>query len=94
MSEDSTPLTEEQLLVLPQSSQLGDAVRPPSPWMTPQQAAEYLSISLGTLRNWTSARYIPFSKRGRVVRYHKESVDAWLARGACAGRATIADLSQ
>ena len=25
-----------------------------SPWFTPEQAAEYLSVALGTLRNWTS----------------------------------------
>lgn len=62
-----------------------------SPWLTPAQAAEYLGIALGTLRNWTSARYVPFVRRGRVVRYHREKLDSWLSRGACAGRATIAD---
>jgi excisionase family DNA binding protein len=91
MSADLTPLTEEQLLALLRSPRLADAVRPPSPWLTPQEAAAYLNISLGTLRNWTSARYVPFSKRGRVVRYHKDIIDKWLAKGACAGRANIAD---
>jgi excisionase family DNA binding protein len=59
--------------------------------MTPGEAAVYLGIALGTLRNWTSARFIPFSKKGRVVRYHRETVDRWLARGGCAGRGTLAD---
>jgi excisionase family DNA binding protein len=63
-----------------------------SPWMTPEQTAIYLSIAIGTLRNWTSQRYIPFARRGRVVRYHRREVDKWLARGSCKGRASIADL--
>ena len=94
MSEDSTPLTAEQLLSLLRSPRLIDTIRPLTPWLTPQEAAAYLSVSVGTLRNWTSAHYIPFCKRGRVVRYHRETIDKWLARGACAGRATVADLSQ
>lgn len=63
-----------------------------SPWMTPDEASRYLKVSLGTVRNWTSARYIPFVKRGRVVRYNRESLDRWLSRDRCTGRATIADL--
>jgi excisionase family DNA binding protein len=60
--------------------------------MPPEQAAEYLGIALGTLRNWTSARYIPFSRRGRVVRYHRDALDRWLSKGSCTGRSTIADV--
>lgn len=63
----------------------------PSPWLTSVEAAIYLSVALGTLRNWTSARFIPFSKRGRVVRYNRAQLDAWLNRGACPGRATLAN---
>jgi excisionase family DNA binding protein len=62
-----------------------------SPWLTPVEAATYLSVALGTLRNWTSARYVPFVRRGRVVRYHREALDRWLQQGGCSGRATIAD---
>jgi excisionase family DNA binding protein len=62
-----------------------------SPWMRPEEAAGYLGIALGTLRNWTSARYVPFARRGRVVRYHRDVLDRWLARGSCPGRMTIAD---
>ena len=62
---------------------------PVTPWLTPAQAAAYLSIALGTLRNWTSARFVPFSRRGRVVRYHRSSLDAWLMRRANPGRATF-----
>lgn len=63
-----------------------------SPWLTPVEAALYLGVALGTLRNWTSAHYVPYAKRGRVVRYRRDVLDAWLTRGACTGRATLPDL--
>jgi excisionase family DNA binding protein len=63
-----------------------------SPWFRPEAAAEYLGVALGTLRNWTSARYVPFARRGRVVRYHRDALDRWRAGGSCPGRGTIADL--
>jgi excisionase family DNA binding protein len=63
-----------------------------TPWMKPAVAAEYIGISLGTLRNWMSARFIPHSKRGRVVRYHRGVIDRWLAKGACPGLTTLADV--
>jgi excisionase family DNA binding protein len=63
-----------------------------SPWMAPGEAAAYLQIALGTLRNWTSARYVPHVKKGRVVRYHRDVIDRWLSQGGCSGRQTLADL--
>jgi excisionase family DNA binding protein len=60
--------------------------------MSPQETARYLGIALGTLRNWTSAHFIPFSKKGRIVRYNRETIDRWLARGGCPGRTSFADV--
>jgi excisionase family DNA binding protein len=91
MAADLSTLTVEELLTLLRSSPLVELVRPPSPWMGPQETASYLGVAVGTVRNWTSARFIPFSKRGRVVRYHRDTIDRWLARGGCAGRTTLAD---
>ena len=62
-----------------------------SPWLTPEDAAAYLGVALGTLRNWTSAKYVPFARRGRVVRYHRELLDRWMSQGSCNGRTTFAD---
>jgi excisionase family DNA binding protein len=69
---------------------LVEATRFGSPWLTPIEAANYLGIALGTLRNWTSARFIPHAKRRGIVRYHRCTIDRWLERGACAGRRTFA----
>lgn len=59
--------------------------------MTAACCAAYLGVAVGTVRNWTSARFIPFVKRGGLVRYHRVRIDEWLARGECQGRAAVAD---
>lgn len=73
------------------SKPIAQADHDSSPWMLPVEAASYLRISLGTLRNWTSMRYVPFAKRGRVVRYNRHELDRWLSKDKCSGRASIAD---
>ena len=60
--------------------------RKESPWMTSSEVASYLGVSLGTLRNWVSRRYVPFARRGHVIRFHRGMIDAWFNAGACAGR--------
>jgi excisionase family DNA binding protein len=59
-----------------------------TPWMTVDDLAAYLSVSPGTVRNWVSQRYVPFSRRGRVVRFHKDRIDSWMSLGSCPGRRT------
>lgn len=46
-----------------------------------KQAAEYLTVSPGTLSVWRSTgRYsLPFVKVGRMVRYRLSDLDEWLA---------------
>jgi len=61
-----------------------------SPWLTVEQLADYLSVSSGTIRNWVSQKYIPHIKKGRIVRFHRNQIDAWLSANACPGRHTIA----
>jgi excisionase family DNA binding protein len=85
MADDTVSITEEQLLRLLRSPRVASALRPPSPWMRPEEAADYIGIALGTLRNWTSSELIPHSKKGRVVRYHRDTIDRWLSRSGCCG---------
>lgn len=49
--------------------------------LTPQQAAEYLGTTVGTLNTWrhTGKHNIPYVKWGGVIRYHKDALDAWIA---------------
>ena len=51
-----------------------------SEWMTYGEVAEYLAVAVGTVRNWVSARKIPYSKRGGMVRFKRGEIDAWLAK--------------
>ena len=61
-------------------------------WLKPNEAASYLGLAINTIRNLTSARCIPFVRRGRITRYRQDDLDRWLAQEVCAGRATFADL--
>ena len=61
-------------------------VQTESPWITVEEVAAYLTVSPGTVRNWVSQQYIPFARRGRVVRFHRNRINEWLSRGACKGR--------
>lgn len=61
---------------------MSDAV-PSGPWMSSEEAAEYLGVDATTLRAWRlSGRYaLPFYRIGtRAVRYRKEDLDAWMAK--------------
>ena len=42
------------------------------------RAADYLGCAPGTLRNWTSKRRVPHRKVGRLTRFLKSDLDAWL----------------
>lgn len=55
-----------------------------SPWMTTEQAAAYLSVSEGTMRNWRSRGDGPRYRLlgGRMVRYEVKDLDAYLRSGA------------
>jgi excisionase family DNA binding protein len=47
-------------------------------WLTTQQAADYLGISVGSLRNRVSCGEIPRRKLGRLNRYLRSELDALL----------------
>lgn len=46
--------------------------------MTLQKAAEYLNVHRGTLYRLAQKREIPVVKIGRIWRFRKEKIDAWL----------------
>ena len=55
-----------------------------SRWMTTDQAAAYLSVSSGTMRNWRSRGEGPryHTLGGRLVRYEADDLDAFMREGA------------
>lgn len=54
-----------------------------TPWMTTEVAAKYLSVSPGTMHNWRSKGTGPsYRTVGRIVRYHRDDLDAYMMSGA------------
>jgi excisionase family DNA binding protein len=52
-----------------------------SPWMTRQGVADYLHIDLQTVDNWSVAGRLTKHAIGRVVRLHRDEVDAAMRGG-------------
>lgn len=46
--------------------------------MTIPQAAEYLQVSVPTVRNMIANKDIPFFKRGQVIRLNRWDIQEWL----------------
>jgi len=51
------------------------------PYMTPQEAAEYLRLELQTIYKRCAAGTIPCHRRGRLIRFRRSELDAWLQGG-------------
>lgn len=47
-------------------------------WLNTKEAAEFLRVSVKSLRNMTSNGYIPYYKLGRRNRYRKDDLEAIL----------------
>jgi excisionase family DNA binding protein len=43
----------------------------------PQELAQYLGLSLETVRAWTWQRKIPFHKFGRLVKFDLREIESW-----------------
>lgn len=48
--------------------------------LTPVQAAQYLQVKLSTIYNWTMRKILPVCKLGRLNRYRKVDLDAFISR--------------
>lgn len=60
----------------------------PGELLTFREAAEFLGIRPATLQAWTSTgRYdIPFLKIGRLVRFKRSALEAWLRKRERGGK--------
>lgn len=47
--------------------------------LTPEEAADYLKISKGTLKNWVTLRRIEFVKIGNRTRFTRAALDRYIA---------------
>jgi excisionase family DNA binding protein len=46
--------------------------------LTIEEAAKYLDIHPGTLYRWARAKKVPVVKMGKIWRFRKERINAWL----------------
>lgn len=46
-------------------------------WITAQEVADHLRISLPLVRRETRYGRLPHRKLGRLVRYRRDEIDAW-----------------
>lgn len=54
-------------------------------WVTAQQVADHLQVSLGWIRKLTQNGVLPHHRIGRRVRYNLAEIDRWVADGALNG---------
>ncbi|NRK74367.1 helix-turn-helix domain-containing protein, partial [Salmonella enterica subsp. enterica serovar Typhi] len=45
---------------------------------TIKEAADYLKVSVPTIRNMISSKEIPFFQRGQIIRLNRWDVQKWL----------------
>lgn len=48
--------------------------------LSTQQACEYLNVNASWMKRARDNRLIPFTRVGRLARYHRADLDAFLAR--------------
>lgn len=51
-----------------------------SGYMTTQEAADYLHVSVGTLREWVRTKGLPHYKPGKQLLFQPREIQAWMSR--------------
>lgn len=49
-------------------------------WLSADDIAEYLGVKKGTLYRWIRERGLPAHRLGKLLRFRREEVDAWVER--------------
>lgn len=57
-------------------------------WLSVDEIAEYLGISRDTVYTWLSTRGLPGHRVGRLWKFKRDEVDAWVRAGGAARRRT------
>ncbi len=61
-------------------------------WMSVDEIAEYLGVSKDTVYTWVTSKDMPGHKIGRLWKFKREDVDAWIrAGGAASSTGDLAD---
>ena len=53
-------------------------------WIGIEEAAEYMDVTKDTVRNWIKRTDIPAHKLGKLWKFKKSELDAWIKSGRSA----------
>lgn len=53
-------------------------------WIGIEEAAEYMDVTKDTVRNWIKKTDIPAHKIGKMWKFKKSELDAWIKSGRSA----------
>ena len=53
-------------------------------WIGIEEAAEYMDVTKDTVRNWIKKTDIPAHKIGKLWKFKKNELDAWIKSGRSA----------
>lgn len=56
------------------------------PWVSTKDIAEHLGVTITTVRKWIVAETIPCSRVGKLWKFKKTEVDAWIKSGGAKER--------
>ena len=51
------------------------------PWVSTKEIAEHLGVTMETVRKWIKVGNIPCSRVGKLWKFKKSEVDAWIKSG-------------
>jgi len=55
-------------------------------WLSVDEIAEYLGVSKDTVYSWINGRGMPAHRMGRLWKFKRLQVDAWVESGGASGR--------
>lgn len=72
--------------ILPRTalSQLGTRMRMDDRWLSVDEIAEYLGVSKDTVYTWVTSKGMPGHRVGRLWKFKRDDVDAWVREGGAA----------
>ncbi len=57
-------------------------------WLSVDEIAEYLGVSKDTVYSWITGKGMPAHRMGRLWKFKRNQVDAWVQSGGASDRAT------
>lgn len=63
-------------------------------WLSVDEIAEYMGVSKDTVYSWITAKGMPSHKMGRLWKFKRDEVDAWVRSGGAADKSEKPDTEQ